>query len=452
MNWIQSQFENNEIFGGVVGAGVIGGIWLFLKTWGFRLARFIKGQFCVQITIRSEDEIFNLCQEWLEHTSYMRKWCRRVQLVSKYSEGSDDARRYMMAPAEGLHWIIFKKRLMQVNRDVTIKDNSWEIKGNFVITCFGRDRTILQEFLEEISRPRSDNVVNIYTWTGGWWRKQRQRMGRLRSTLFLDPGIESTIFKDLEWFLAARKYYRERGIPYHRGYLLSGPPGTGKTTLAVALATEFNLTMRYMSLNSFNGDQELVNAITTCAPGSLILMEDVDAAQSSKKRKPRKKVKKEDSVGPPAEKEPEGITTSGLLNALDGVIYPEGSIFVMTTNHPDKLDSALTRSGRVDLHLKLDYPSSDVVLSMAEKFYGYVPEWLESKLRREGKEKSQADWQQIFTRRMNDEHQTRKCRVCGCTDDDCLGCIARTGQPCHWVETDLCSACVTNGRQEPARR
>lgn len=35
------------------------------------------------------------------------------------------------------------------------------------------------------------------------------------------------------------------------------------------------------------------------------------------------------------------------------------------------------------------------------------------------------------------------CRVCGCTDDDCRGCIERTGSPCYWVEPDLCSACLT---------
>jgi hypothetical protein len=36
----------------------------------------------------------------------------------------------------------------------------------------------------------------------------------------------------------------------------------------------------------------------------------------------------------------------------------------------------------------------------------------------------------------------RRCRVCGCTDNDCRQCIAKTGKPCHWVEPDLCSACV----------
>lgn len=35
-----------------------------------------------------------------------------------------------------------------------------------------------------------------------------------------------------------------------------------------------------------------------------------------------------------------------------------------------------------------------------------------------------------------------QCRVCGCTDDDCTECVERTGQPCWWVEPDLCSGCV----------
>lgn len=40
----------------------------------------------------------------------------------------------------------------------------------------------------------------------------------------------------------------------------------------------------------------------------------------------------------------------------------------------------------------------------------------------------------------------QRCRICGCTDDDCSGCIARTGRPCHWVERNLCSACAERMR------
>lgn len=36
----------------------------------------------------------------------------------------------------------------------------------------------------------------------------------------------------------------------------------------------------------------------------------------------------------------------------------------------------------------------------------------------------------------------RQCAGCGCTDADCLGCIQKTGKPCHWVEHNLCSACA----------
>lgn len=39
----------------------------------------------------------------------------------------------------------------------------------------------------------------------------------------------------------------------------------------------------------------------------------------------------------------------------------------------------------------------------------------------------------------------RKCRVCGCTDDDCGACVAARGHPCWWVADDLCSRCAGPG-------
>jgi hypothetical protein len=45
----------------------------------------------------------------------------------------------------------------------------------------------------------------------------------------------------------------------------------------------------------------------------------------------------------------------------------------------------------------------------------------------------------------NKKKKVRTCRVCGCTDDNCQQCIEKTGQACHWVEKDLCSACAPGG-------
>lgn len=36
----------------------------------------------------------------------------------------------------------------------------------------------------------------------------------------------------------------------------------------------------------------------------------------------------------------------------------------------------------------------------------------------------------------------RKCRECGCTDEDCSQCVREQGRPCHWVDIDLCSRCA----------
>lgn len=47
----------------------------------------------------------------------------------------------------------------------------------------------------------------------------------------------------------------------------------------------------------------------------------------------------------------------------------------------------------------------------------------------------------------------RSCRVCGCTDWDCSQCVEKTGHPCHWVEEDLCSACIrTQDQIDVARK
>lgn len=52
-----------------------------------------------------------------------------------------------------------------------------------------------------------------------------------------------------------------------------------------------------------------------------------------------------------------------------------------------------------------------------------------------------AEIDRLLARKDKKDITVRKCRECGCTDDDCSGCVAATGEPCHWVEPDLCSAC-----------
>lgn len=83
----------------------------------------------------------------------------------------------------------------------------------------------------------------------------------------------------------------------------------------------------------------------------MVLLEDIDATSIVRRRtstisgKKRKSSIVETNPGP---EEGQGISLSGLLNAVDGVAFAEGVVLVMSTNHPEKLDDALIRDGRVD--------------------------------------------------------------------------------------------------------
>jgi mitochondrial chaperone BCS1 len=64
------------------------------------------------------------------------------------------------------------------------------------------------------------------------------------------------------------------------------------------------------------------------------------------------------------------ITLSGFLNALDGVVASEERIIFMTTNHPERLDPALIRPGRVDVNEYLGHASHYQMKEMFLRFYG----------------------------------------------------------------------------------
>merc|ERR1712178_292124 len=68
------------------------------------------------------------------------------------------------------------------------------------------------------------------------------------------------------------------------------------------------------------------------------------------------------------EEDPDALSLSGLLNVLDGVVDSPGRILVMTSNHPDKLDPALIRPGRINKRIHLGYLDGTSVCSMVEHY------------------------------------------------------------------------------------
>jgi ATP-dependent 26S proteasome regulatory subunit len=63
------------------------------------------------------------------------------------------------------------------------------------------------------------------------------------------------------------------------------------------------------------------------------------------------------------------LTFAGLLNAIDGIAAQTGRLLFMTTNHKDRLDSALIRPGRIDYQLKFSMASRDQARRLFLNFY-----------------------------------------------------------------------------------
>jgi chaperone BCS1 len=159
---------------------------------------------------------------------------------------------------------------------------------------------------------------------------------------------------DVRDFFAKRAWYAEMGIPWRRGYLLHGPPGTGKTSMVFAIAGELGLNLCWLSLtNPKLTDQTIAGLLQKTPPRSLILIEDVDAFFTSRQ-------KQDNQIA---------VSFSGLLNALDGVAAQEGRIVFLTTNHKSLLDAALIRPGRIDVTYELGLASTEQLRALFLRFH-----------------------------------------------------------------------------------
>lgn len=186
-------------------------------------------------------------------------------------------------------------------------------------------------------------------WVSDSWGSWRQQDAPIRkmSSVVLEEGKKEEIIADISKFLDDEKRYNDLGIPWHRGYIFHGPPGTGKTSLIKAIAGELGLDLWYAPLGDMKEDSSLVDLVRSVRARGILLLEDVDAYEAALDRDDESTEKKVPGGG---------ISNSALYNALDGVVTPHGLITIMTTNHIDRLDPALLRSGRADVLVELGLP------------------------------------------------------------------------------------------------
>lgn len=175
--------------------------------------------------------------------------------------------------------------------------------------------------------------------------------------LYLPKKTLGQLKSYLNAFKDNRSLYEEFGYAYRTGLLLSGTPGCGKSTTILACATYLDKDIYYIDLGQLKTNKELRLCIdhikTSSKNGGVIIFEDIDAST-------KVVLSRENGTNTPAHtrmdtgSEDDALNLAYILNILDGTMSPENTLFILTSNHPEKLDRALIRPGRIDMSIVLN--------------------------------------------------------------------------------------------------
>lgn len=342
----------SEFFAGGLALGLIGATVGLARLGWSSLREIVARRLVVTTVIDNQVAEFRHLLHWLEEADAFRK-VRRFRLTWTGGRG---ARKALFAPATGRHWLFLDGQLVRLDRDLSEKAKA------------GRHGTPLETLTLSLPLGRREQVETwiakgaeiearsarigpaLHIHVDNYWSHAGDVVRRPISTLIAEDDRVERLLDDVRWFYGAKDWYADRGVPWRRGYLLHGPPGTGKSSAIRAIASEMELGLAMLDIGRKTlCDDQLCEALADAPRDALLVFEDVDAAFAGR-----------------VTDEAQGISFSGLLNAIDGVAAQEGRAMFMTTNHIDRLDPALIRPGRADVHVELGHvgarPARDLFL------------------------------------------------------------------------------------------
>jgi len=167
---------------------------------------------------------------------------------------------------------------------------------------------------------------------------------------FAYPSYVMDSVENARQWLRSRQWYKSKKVPWRRGWLLHGDPGTGKSLLVKCLAQDLDLPIFIFDLASMNNEEfvafwDQVRIDVPC----MVLFEDFDSVFRGRENQTEGENK---------------LSFDAILNCISGIEYSDGIFLVITTNNVDLIDPALgmrserdsilTRPGRIDdvIHLK----------------------------------------------------------------------------------------------------
>lgn len=354
-NQITSLYKINPMITGIFSMYSLGILTYLLKDTPYSLFLFCKRQLTTSLTIKNSDPIYYDLLHWISKNK-MHSWIRTLSITrtEKYTSSplnSDIAMGY------GKHWFIFGKFLMSFERVVNNSSMTYDINEEIILTAIGRNHQVFNDLFTRIKDTfEKENLLRVSVWSQNSWKVLSRQYIRNMSSVFIGKEQKDLINEHIINFMQNKNWSIEKGVPWRTGILLSGPPGTGKTSLIKAISGMLPSKSLYI-LSGNLSDRDMRDALASVVEGGVVAIEDIDVSGICTNR----------------DSDDSGNTLSGLLNAIDGPAAGEGRILIATTNNIKSLDPALIREGRFDLKLEIGYLTNETLKSYIKHFYPNAP-------------------------------------------------------------------------------
>ena len=346
--------KENPVVGGVIGIWLLGVVSYWLKHVPSQIMSLVHRYLTVSVTIDNEDKAYFNAMAWFGTKGYATK--ARTLRANNGRYGNEDT--IVLSPGYGSFTFFFRGWPYRMHKQKEESKDSNKIRESITIRTISYGQKRLRRLIEEFNvEPVGSDKTTIMAWKYNDWTWLAEQPGRGMETVVADQAVKTRLVNAIRLFEDRQDWYQNCGIPYRLGIALHGVPGTGKTSMVMALCHLFNKKLHIISLAGMT-DKALQDALAELDNRSVVLIEDIDTFTVTKDRE------SDDTAhegGP--------LTLSGLLNAIDGAVASHGRILIMTTNHLDHLDEALRRPGRCDIVVEMGYLTDETAREMFNRFW-----------------------------------------------------------------------------------
>lgn len=349
----------NEFFSAALFFSTLGLLATYGKKFAVYLWRRIRRKLVFSVHVYQTDPFYEKLENWIRY-QYRGNY-RNVEAKTQFDDvDNEEGIEYAQYEDSFIIWNgiipirVYKGREKLENAS-SLKQaylNRFNLSGVFAKRSINSIFKKVEEYNEEVKSKELQENVRVYSNSYDHWNRIMDVQPKKIGDVIIEGKEE--LMNDMNNFLNNKKWYDDRGIVHKRGYLFYGKPGNGKTSLCLSLAKYYGRRIYMFGANEDVSDHNLVQLFSNMMPNSILVIEDIDAMFNKNRDK---------------EKASHGFNFSTLLNCIDGAFSKTGTICIFSTNHPERLDDALKRQGRMDFTFEIKNPNVDSITEYFEKFY-----------------------------------------------------------------------------------